>query len=154
LRSALASSLLVVLAAALTGQGLTVSELDAGPLAAWARYDFYGLSAGIAVRPTGQGRVAVSGAGGAVDGQAAVRLEATAHFLVTPGAKSGVSPYGGIGVAYMGSRGRRGAGALVALLGVEAAAGRRRGWFAELGLAGGLRVRLGVRWRHFPTWWS
>jgi len=146
--------LLVVLAGALTGQGLTVTEFDAGPLATWARYDFYGLSAGIAVRPKGQGRVSVSGAGGAVDGHAALRLEATAHFLVTPGAKSGVSPYGGIGVAYMGSRGRRGAGVLVALVGVEAAAGRRRGWFVELGLAGGLRVRLGVRWRHFSPSWS
>ena len=146
--------LLVMLARALTGQGLTVTELDAGPLAAWARYDFYGLSAGIALRPGGQGRIAVSGAGGAVDGQAALRLEATAHFLVTPGAKRGVSPYGGIGVAYMGSRGRRGVGALVALVGVEAAAGRRRGWFGELGLAGGVRVRLGIRWRRFPPWWS
>jgi hypothetical protein len=146
--------LLVVLARALTGQGRAVTEVDAGPLATWARYDFYGLSAGIALRPKGQGRIAASGAGGAVDGQAALRLEATAHFLVTPGAKSGVSPYGAIGVAYMGLRGRRGAGALVALVGVEAAAGRRRGWFGELGLAGGLRVRLGIRWRRFPPWWS
>jgi hypothetical protein len=152
LRSAFAPVLLVVLARALTGQGLAITELDAGPLAAWARYDFYGLSAGFAARPGDQGRIAVSGAGGAVDGQAALRLEATAHFLVTPGAKTGVSPYGGIGVAYMGSRGRRGAGVLVALVGVEAAPGRRRGWFGELGLAGGLRVRLGVRWRHFPRW--
>lgn len=146
--------LLVVLARALTGQGRAVTEFDAGPLATWARYDFFGLSAGIALRPTGQGRVAVTGAGGAVDGQAALRLEAAAHFLVTPGAKSGVSPYGGIGVAYMGSRWRRGAGVLVVLVGVEAAAGRRRGWFGELGLAGGLRVRLGIRWRRFPPWWS
>jgi hypothetical protein len=88
-----------------------------------------------------------------VDGQTALRLEATAHFLVTPWAKSGVSPYGGIGVGYMGSRGRRGVGIQVALVGVEAAAGRRRGGFGELGLAGGLRMRLGFRWRHFP-WWS
>ena len=145
---------LVVLGRALTGQGLAITELDAGPLTAWARYDFYGLSSGIALRPGGQGRIALSVAGGAVDGHAALRLEATAHFLVTPGAKRGVSPYGGIGVSYMGSRGRRGAGALVALVGVESAPGRRRGWFGELGLAGGLRVRLGVRWRHFPPWWS
>ena len=150
----MAPVLLVVLTRALTGQGLAVTELDVGPLAAWSRYDFYGVAAGVAWRPKGQGRIAVSGAGGAVDGQAALRLEATAQFLVIPGARSGLSPYGGIGVAYMGSRGRRGAGALVTLVGVEAAAGRRRGWFAELGLAGGLRVRLGIRWRFFPPWWS
>ncbi len=144
----------MLVARALTGQGPAVTELDVGPLATWARYDFYGVSAGIALRPGGQGRIAVSGAGGGVDGHAALRLEVTAHFLVTPRAKTGVSPYGGIGVAYMGSRGRRGVGALVALVGVEAAAGRRRGWFGELGLAGGLRVRLGIRWRHVPPWES
>lgn len=146
--------LLVVLARALSGQGLAVTELDVGPVAAWARYDFYGLAAGFALRSRGQGRIALSGAGGAVDGQAALRLEATAQFLVTPGARSGVSPYGGIGVAYMGSRGRRGLGALVTLIGVEAAAGRRSGWFGELGFGGGLRARLGMRWRHFPPRWS
>lgn len=146
--------LVAVLARGLTAQGLSVTELDVGPLAAWARYDFYGLAAGFALRPRGQGRLALTGAGGAVDGQAALRLEATAQFLVTPGARSGVSPYGGIGVAYMGSGGRRGVGALVALVGVEAAPGRRRGWFGELGFAGGLRARLGIRWRQFPPWWS
>ena len=146
--------LVAVLARGLTAQKLSVTELDAGPVAAWARYDFYGLAVGVALRPSGQGRIAMTAAGGAVDGQAAMRLEATAQFLVTPGARSGVSPYAGIGVAYMGSRGRRGVGALVTLIGVEAAAGRRRGWFGELGFAGGLRVRLGMRWRHFPPWWS
>jgi hypothetical protein len=154
LRSAFAPVLVAVLARGLTAQGLSVTELDVGPLAAWARYDFYGLAAGFALRPRGQGRLALTGAGGAMDGQAALRLEATAQFLVTPGARSGVSPYGGIGVAYMGSGGRRGVGALVALVGVEAAPGRRRGWFGELGFAGGLRARLGIRWRQFPPWWS
>jgi hypothetical protein len=154
LRSAFAPVLVAVLARGLTAQGLSVTELDVGPLAAWARYDFYGLAAGFALRPRGQGRLALTGAGGAVDGQAALRLEATAQFLVTPGARSGVSPYGGIGVAYMGSGGRRGVGALVTLVGVEAAPGRRRGWFGELGFAGGFRVRLGIRWRQFPPWWS
>lgn len=145
---------MAVLARGLTAQRLSVTELDLGPVAAWARYDFYGLAVGVSLRPSGQGRIAMTAAGGAVDGQAALRLEATAQFLVTPGARSGVSPYGGIGVAYMGSRGLRGVGALVTMVGVEAAAGRRRGWFGELGFAGGLRVRLGMRWRHFPPWWS
>ena len=142
------------LARALAGQGLGATELDAGPLAAWARYDFYGVATGFALRPGGQGRVALTAAGGSIDRRAAVRIETTAQFLVTPGAKSGLSPYGGIGVAYVGSRGRPGTGALVALVGVEAAAGRRRGWFGELGLGGGLRMRLGYRWRRFPPWWS
>ncbi|MGH7539285.1 MAG: hypothetical protein ACREMF_11675 [Gemmatimonadales bacterium] len=136
----------------LAGQGSVASELDVGPLAGLARYDFYGISAGVATRPGGQGRVGLAVAGGALNGDAAVRLETTVQFLVTPGARSGVSPYGGVGAAYLGSPRRRGAGALVVLIGVEAAAGGRRGWFGEVGLGGGLRLRLGYRWRHGPSW--
>src|SRR5205823_2727949 len=27
------------------------------------------------------------------------------------------------------------------------------GWYAELGLAGGVRIAGGRRWRRFPSWW-
>jgi hypothetical protein len=130
------------------------TELDLGPFATWARRAFLGAAVGVAARPSADGRVALTAAAGSVEGHAALRLELTAQFLVLPRARSGVSPYGGVGVAYIGARPYRGAGALVALLGVEAAAARPRGWFGELGLGGGVRLRLGYRWRRLPAWWS
>lgn len=143
-----------MLARPLASQQLTATELDAGPLATWARRSFSGAAVGLATRPGGEARVALAAAFGSVDRHAALRLELTAQFLVLPGAKRGLSPYGGVGVAYVGSRPYRGAGALVVLLGVEAAAGRPRGWFGELGMGGGVRFRVGYRWRRLPSWWS
>jgi hypothetical protein len=82
---------------------------------------------------------------------AALRIELTGQFLVLPGAKRGTSPYAGLGAAYLGARHYRGSGVLVALIGIEAPEGRRQGWFAELGLGGGVRVRAGYRWRRLPS---
>lgn len=154
MRSALAPLVLAALTHPLAGQQLTATELDAGLVATWARRTFSGVAIGIARRPGGEGRLALAAAFGSLDGHAALRVEATAQFLVLPGAKSGISPYGGVGVAYLGARPYRGAGMLVLLVGVEAAPGRSRGWFGELGLGGGLRLRGGYRWRHLPPWWS
>jgi hypothetical protein len=155
LRSALSALVLVLaLAPAAAGQVLHASELDLGPLATWARRDFYGVSLGIARRPGSQGRIAAVAAAGSAGGRPAVRIEASAQLVVTPAARSGMTPYGGLGAAYVGVRGRRGTGVLLALLGIEAAAGRSHGWFAELGLGGGTRVRVGYRWRWLPPWWS
>lgn len=148
-------SALALLACGLVGrigraQGPAATEFDAGGTATWARRDFYGLSIGAARRPGGQGRAAVSLAGGMLDDAAAVRIEATGQFLVLPGARTGVSPYVGLGVVYQGARQYRGMGAIVALVGLEAPEGRRHGWFAELGLGSGVRVRGGYRWRRLP----
>jgi len=154
LRSALAPLLLAALARPLAGQQPTASELDLGSVATWAHRVFAGAAVGLATRPGGEGRMALLAAVGSADGHAAVRLEATAQFLVMPGAKRGLSPYGGVGLAYLGARPYRGAGALVVLVGVEAAPGRPRGWFGEVGLGGGLRLRMGYRWRRLPPWWS
>ena len=93
-------------------------------------------------------------AGGVLDDAAALRIELTGQFLVLPGARTGVSPYAGLGVAYLGARHYRGMGAIVALVGIEAPEGRRHGWFAELGLGSGVRLRAGFRWRRLPPWWS
>jgi hypothetical protein len=155
LRSALvALSLTLALAPALAGQALHASELDLAPLSTWARHDFYGISVGFARRPGGQGRIAAVASGGSSGGRLALRLEASAQLIVMPVARTGVSPYGGLGVAYVGVRGRRGTGVLLALLGLEAAPGNAHGWFAELGLGGGTRLRVGYRWRSLPPWWS
>ena len=125
-----------------------------GALATWAYRDFYGASVELALRPSSDGRVAFSADGGSIDGHSGLRLEATAQFLVLPMAKTGLSPYAGVGVAYVGSRAYRGTGVLVVLLGCESAAGRRRGWFGEIGLGDGVRLRVGWRWRRFPGWWA
>ena len=146
--------MLAALTRPLAGQQPTAVELDVGPVATTARRAFTGAALGVATRPGGEGRVTLVAAFGSADGHAALRLEAIAQFLVLPGAKHGPSPYGGVGIAYVGARPYRGAGALVALVGVESAPGRPRGWFGEVGFGGGLRLRLGYRWRHFPPWWS
>lgn len=143
-----------MLATPLGGQALTATELGVGGLATWAHRDFYGAGVEVGLRPSGEGRVTFSASGGSVDGNAGIRAEATAQFLVTPSAKTGVSPYAGVGIAYIGSRAYHGTGVLVVLLGCESAAGRRHGWFGEVGLGDGLRVRVGWRWRHFPGWWA
>lgn len=150
LRRGLAFLGLVLVARSAPGQGLTATEFDMGTVATWARRDFYGVSLGVAHRPSSQGRAALSVAGGALDGDAAVRIELTTQFLVLPDVKTGVSPYAGLGIAYMGARHYRGTGALVALVGVEGPEGRRRGWFVELGVGGGVRLRAGHRWRRLP----
>jgi hypothetical protein len=154
LRSLLAVvALTAALAPALAAQAPRAYEFDLGPIATWARRSFYGGSLGIARRPGGQSRVAAVISAGSADGRLALRVESSAQFLVTPAARSGVSPYAGLGVAYVGIRGVRGSTVLLAVLGVEGGAGLRHGWFAEAGLGGGTRVRLGFRWRALPSWW-
>ena len=132
---------------------LTAWEAGVGGQAALAAADFYGASLGVAHRPGGQVRLAVTLAPGVLEDRAALRAEATGHFVVTPWARGGVGPYAGLGVAWQGAEGVRGAVYLTALVGVEAAPGRRFGWYAETGVGGGARFALGVRWRWFPAWW-
>lgn len=138
----------------LRAQALTATELGVGAVGTWAHRDFYGASIELGLRPSTDGRLALSAAGGTIDGQAGMRVEATAQFLVLPTGKSGVSPYAGVGIAYVGARAYRGTGVLVVLLGCESGAGRRRGWFGEVGLGDGVRLRVGWRWRRFPGWWA
>ena len=153
MRSALGLALALAVPGSGAAQRLTATELGAGGLAAFARSDFAGGGLGVGRRVSSQTRVALSAAGGTLARRAAVRLEAAAHFLVTPAARTGVGLYGGTGLAFQAARRTPGAGYLVALVGIESAPGRRAGWFAELGLGGGVRVAAGWRWRRFPGWW-
>jgi len=156
LRSALASVGLALVARAAAGQGgsLAASEVDVGMTGTWARRDFYGISVGVARRPGGPGRAALSAAGGTLAGTAALRLELMGQFLILPEAREGVSPYLGFGLGYLTARHARGTGVLMALVGIESPEGRRAGWFTELGVGGGARIRAGYRWRRLPPWWS
>lgn len=135
------------------GAQLAATEWSAGVTTVAARHTFWGAGFALARRPGGQLRAALAAAGGTRDGEAAVRIDATAQFVVTPVARTGVSLSGGLGLAYAGARQERGAAWVTAQLGAEAAAGRRRAWFVELGLGGGVRIAAGWRWRRFPSWW-
>ncbi|HET7789257.1 MAG TPA: hypothetical protein VFK78_00510 [Gemmatimonadales bacterium] len=145
--------MLLAVAAGAAAQQLPVTEASVGAVAALARRDFWGASLGIARRPGWQERFGVTAAGGVFDGEPAARFEAAAQFVLLPSARTGVSPYAGLGVAMRAARARRGAAFLLASLGVESAPGARSGWYAELGLAGGVRLAVGRRWRHLPRWW-
>jgi hypothetical protein len=137
----------------LAAQGARAVELGIGSIAAWSHRAFYGGGVELGTRPGGEGRIALSAAGGSMGGSPALRIEATAQFLVNPGARTGLTPYGGVGLGFVGARDYRGMEVLVLLIGVEQAAGRPSGWFGEVGVGGGLRVRIGFRWRRLsPTW--
>jgi hypothetical protein len=130
-----------------------VTEAGAGAMAVLGHHTFWGPQVGVARRPGGEGRLALNAAAGDYEGVMGMRLEATAQLLLRPGERSGPGPYAGLGLAFAGAIGTHGAGYLTALLGVESPPGRAVGWYAELGLGGGVRLAVGRRWRRFPTWW-
>ena len=136
------------------GQRLTATEVGAGATVVGARRWFTGGEIGVARRPGGQGRFALTAASGSCDGALGVRLAASAQFLLEPGARTGTSLYAGFGIAFAGATSERGAGYLTALVGLESAPARAAGWYAELGLAGGVRLAAGRRWRWLPSSWQ
>jgi len=134
-------------------QQLTATELSLGAAAAMARQTFVGAALGVAHRPSADSRLGLDLAGGSVAGQAAARAQLTLQLLVNPATRTGLGMYAGFGAAFTARRGAPGQGFLAVLLGVEQTPGRRQGWYAELGLAGGVRAAAGWRMRSFPRWW-
>lgn len=134
-------------------QAVRATEIGAGATVVLAHRAFWGPELGVARRAGGQGRFALAAACGDYERALGVRLDATAQFLLRPGERRGVGPYAGLGLAFIGSEGTRGAGFLTALLGVDQGPGARAGWYAELGLGGGVRLTLGRRFRRFPSLW-
>ncbi|HVH08541.1 MAG TPA: hypothetical protein VM736_01990 [Gemmatimonadales bacterium] len=132
---------------------MTATELGTGATVVLARRTFWGPDLTVARRPGGQGRFALSLAGGDYERTLGVRLAVDAQFLVRPGERSGVGPYAGVGLAFVGAAATHGAAYLTASLGAETAPGRRDGWYGELGLGGGVRLSAGRRFRRFPPWW-
>lgn len=135
-------------------QQLTATELSFGAAANVARHTFAGTELAFARRPGADTRLALAFAGGVVDGRAAARAQLTIQLLVNSTARSGPGLYAGMGATFAGRNGSPGQGFLAVLLGFEGASGRRQAWYAELGLAGGVRVAAGWRLRWFPKWWS
>jgi len=128
-----------------------VTELRAGATGVVAARDFWGLELGVA-RRAGQRRAAITLAPGDAAGAPGVRVRAAVQVVLKPAARVGTSPYAGVGLAFAGARRAHGAGYLAVMLGLEAAPGRLGGgWYAELGLEGGVRVAAGVRWRRVSS---
>jgi len=81
---------------------------------------------------------------GVGDGRFAARGEGAYHFLLSPESRAAGIYLGG-GIAAAAAAGWR--GLLIGVVGIEAAPGARRGWFAEAGFGGGVRLAAGFRWR-------
>jgi hypothetical protein len=129
-----------------------VGEASLGGAALLARRTFVGAEGGLG-RRSGQSRLALAAAAGVAGDRPALRFEARAQFLLLPQARTAAGWYGGLGIAAAEAAGRHGGVYLTAALGVETAAWRARGVYAEVGLGGGLRLGVGVRWRRVPAWW-
>lgn len=102
-----------------------------------------------AVRVASRARVAMTVGPGVSDGSLAGRGELLAHFLLSPGTTNRVGVYVGGGIA--GVVGPVDQGYIVALVGLEAAPGRKSGWAVEAGIGGGIRLTAGWRWRWHRT---
>jgi hypothetical protein len=107
---------------------------------------FLGGGVGLALRTNGRMRVGVVLNAGDLEGTAAVRPELIGSFHLNPYKRQGVSPYAGGGVAAIFANGTT-REYIVALVGLESRPGRPAGWFAEVGIGGGVRVAAGVQYR-------
>jgi hypothetical protein len=101
-----------------------------------------------ALRTLGRTRISVSVSAGGSGGDAVIRGEVLAHFLLSPEKLRGAGFYLAGGIA--GVEGRTGRGFLVLTAGLEQRPGRRSGWALEAGFGGGARIALGYRWRWLP----
>lgn len=149
-----ATGLVGSIAGPLGGQALRATEIGAGAAVVLAHRGFWGPEIRVARRTGGQGRFALAVACGDYERAFGARVEATAQFMLRPAERSGAGPYGGLGLAFAGAEGIRGATYLMVLLGIDQRPGARSGWYAEVGLGGGVRLGLGRRFRRFPSWWS
>ena len=135
---------LVLVAGALHGQVRTEAQVFG--VATSAADPFIGGGVGYGVRSAGRLRLLVSAAVGAVNRSVAGRGELVVTFSLNPVRRRGVVPYAGGGMAAVALRDdvRE---YVVLLLGVESRPGARTGWFAEVGVGGGVRGVVGVRLR-------
>ncbi|HEY7681270.1 MAG TPA: hypothetical protein VH879_01390 [Gemmatimonadales bacterium] len=143
----LAGSVALIFLGVAAGAAQEPRGLEAGVQGMVALADpvFAGGGAAAALRTGGRSRVALAMVPGNRDGRFAFRGELTAHFLLDPGRRHGVSPYAVGGIA--GVIGRSDNAFVVAGLGLEAAPGGRSGWWIEGGAGGGARLAVGWRWR-------
>lgn len=122
-------------------------------LGTWATSSFVGGGFGVAWRAAGRERVALSLTAGSRDGALAGRGELLAAYYLSPTSLRGLSLYGAAGIAVQAVRNVAGGwsgpqGDLVLVAGIESRPGAGSGWFVEGGVGGGVRMALGLRWRH------
>ena len=111
---------------------------------------FLGGGVGLALRTNGRMRVGVVLNAGDLEGTAAVRPELLGSFHLNPYKRNGVSPYAGGGVAAVFTKGDT-REYIVAFVGLESRPARSLGWFAEVGIGGGVRVAAGLQYRKRRT---
>jgi len=121
-------------------------EIQVHGLGTFGSERFLGGGAGIAYRSAGRARLALAVSAGARDSVFAGRGELVASYHLNPWQLGGVSPYAGGGVAVVATAADVFEYAVL-FVGVETTPGRRTGWFAELGVAGGVRVAAGFRFK-------
>jgi hypothetical protein len=102
---------------------------------------------GGSIRDERRNRLLVAAAAGANDGgDMTGRGELAYHFLLDPASRGSSKVYAGGGLAVSLSGGEIRPFALL-VVGAEHAPGGSRGAFIELGVGGGVRLAIGMRWR-------
>ena len=140
------AALLIAAVRPAAAQGWHETQLWGVALA--SRPAVYGGGLGLAWRDAGRSRIGVAVAGGTTArGTAALRAEATWHFLLDPGRTRGLAVYGGGGLALTAVQDSTVRPFLEATLGVETAPAARVSLFLEAGFGGGARGAVGLRWR-------
>jgi hypothetical protein len=111
---------------------------------------FGGVGAQIVIPAAYQIRFSLLGAVGERGDRFAGRAEAAFQFVFgEPGARRRVAWYGGAGLA--ATAGWRTDGYLLLVAGLEGSLGARGHWWVDGGVAGGVRLAMGYRWR--PAAW-
>lgn len=104
-----------------------------------------------ALRMSLRSRVSLAAGAGVSSGEATVRGEALAHFLLNPTRPRGAGLYVAGGLALV--EGPVDEGYVVLTLGLESRPGAPSGWFVETGIGGGIRLAGGFRHRWLPAGW-
>ncbi len=137
----------VAVTAVVPAQAQAARELQLQGLATVTGARFLGGGLGVGLRSRGRTRAGLTVSAGDVDGRFGGRVELLLSYHANPFKRHGVTPYaaGGAAVTVTGSES---AEYIVLAIGMETNPGGRAGWFAELGVAGGVRVSSGLRLRH------
>src|SRR5207249_7508277 len=93
-----ATGLVAAVAGPVRAQAPRATEIAAGATVVLAHRGFRGPEVGVARRSGGQGRLTFGAACGSYERALGVRLGASAQFLLRPGERSGIGPYGGLGL--------------------------------------------------------
>jgi len=121
-------------------------ELQVQAVATVTADQFIGGGVGYAYRTGGRVRLGLLASAGSWERDFAGRAEAMVSYHLNPFQRRGVTPYAG-GGATVTFTGAESSEYILLVAGVESGPGGRRGWFVEVGMAGGLRLAAGLRWR-------